>query len=99
MQETAELKERFEKDRVELESRLRLQIDQQQQRASDLDNQVHNVILTYEKFDFVKLSRILHSRYSIRNEEREAKKFGYVWKCRFDLYWTPSTRLITRLQS
>lgn len=41
MQETSELKEKLEKERVELESRLRQQIDQQQQRASDLDNQVH----------------------------------------------------------
>lgn len=40
MQETAELKERLEKERVELERRLRQQIDQQQQQASDLDNQV-----------------------------------------------------------
>lgn len=44
MQETAELKERLEKDRIELESRLRQQIDHQQQRASDLDTQVHNFI-------------------------------------------------------
>jgi hypothetical protein len=40
MQETTELKERLEKERVELESRLRRQIDHQEQRASDLDNQV-----------------------------------------------------------
>jgi hypothetical protein len=46
MHETAELKERLEKERVELESRLRLQIDQHQQRASDLDKQVHNLLFT-----------------------------------------------------
>lgn len=45
MQETTELKDRLQKERVELESRLRQQIDQQQLRACDLDNQVHNVIL------------------------------------------------------
>ena len=42
MQETTELKERLERERVELESRLRQQIDHQQQRASELDNQVYN---------------------------------------------------------
>jgi len=58
MQEVTELKERLEKERVELESRLRQQIDQQQQRASDLDNQVYNVIFYIGNFDFVKLTKL-----------------------------------------
>lgn len=50
MQETTELKDRLDKERMELESRLRLQIDQQQQRASDLDRQVHNSIVHVKEF-------------------------------------------------
>ncbi|KAG0554177.1 hypothetical protein KC19_12G069700 [Ceratodon purpureus] len=51
MQETAELKERIGKDRVELESRLRQQIDHQQQRASDLDKQVRSLLDAKYKTD------------------------------------------------
>lgn len=41
MQETAELKERLERERADLESRLRQQADVQHERATELDKQVH----------------------------------------------------------
>lgn len=40
MQETAELKNRLERERTDLECRLRQQVDQHQERACDLDKQV-----------------------------------------------------------
>lgn len=70
MQETTELKVRLEKERTELETRLRQQIDQQQQRASDLDSQVHYTIIYIQDFWFesvLLLEKLLY-KYSIQNQ-------------------------------
>ncbi|KAG6552985.1 hypothetical protein Mapa_005322 [Marchantia paleacea] len=51
MQETTELKERLERERADLESRLRQQADVQHERATELDKQVRTLLDTKYKLD------------------------------------------------
>ncbi|KAG0623771.1 hypothetical protein M758_3G200700 [Ceratodon purpureus] len=75
MQETAELKERLEKDRIELESRLRQQIDHQQQRASDLDTQVRSLLDAKYKTDN-KITELKSKCASLEKELEEMTQEG-----------------------
>lgn len=58
MQETAELKDRLERDRSELETHLRQQVNQQQERACDLDKQVRKIISIR-----ILMMRVIYLRY------------------------------------
>jgi hypothetical protein len=58
MQETAELKDRLERDRSELETHLRQQVNQQQERACDLDKQVRKILSV-----IILMMRMIYLRY------------------------------------